>query len=144
MFRDHHYLSGDINKGSRCWITIWDGQPVGFSANLALPSAYLKNAWRGHRTVILPEYQGMGFGSRMSEAVAEIFLSEGKRYFTKTSHPRLGEYRESSPKWRSTNHNKKLRMDYVNSNDHKFSEKLKDIHKDRVTYNHEYVGENLK
>ena len=84
----------------------------------------------------------MGFGSRMSEAVGEIFLSEGKRYFTKTSNPRLGEYRESSPKWRSTSHNKKLRHDYKNSNDKKFSKNLKNIHMNRTTYNHEYIGGN--
>lgn len=139
LFRDHHYLSGDLNKSSRCWIAVWNNEPVGFSANLALPSGYLKNAWKGHRTVILPDYQGMGFGVRMSEAVGEIFLAEGKRYFTKTAHPRLGEYREASPKWRGTSHNKKSRQDY-SGDDAKYSAELKQKHKDRVTYAHEYVG----
>lgn len=151
LFRDHHYLSGDLNKSSRCWIAVWNNEPVGFSANLALPSGYLKNAWKGHRTVILPDYQGMGFGVRMSEAVGEIFLAEGKRYFTKTAHPRLGEYREASPKWRGTSHNKKSRQDYAGKAgsmdenhapvpNRKYSAELMQKHMNRVTYAHEYVG----
>lgn len=153
LFRDHHYLSGDINKSSRCWIAVWNGEPVGFSANLALPSGSLQNAWKGHRTVILPDYQGMGFGVRMSEGIAEIFLAEGKRYFTKTAHPRLGEYREASPKWRGTSHNKKSRQDYagkagsVDPSTHapspgrKYSAELMQKHMNRVTYAHEYIGD---
>jgi len=142
IFRDHHYLSGDINKSSRCWLAVWDDIPVGFSANLALPSGSLKNAWKGHRTVILPDFQGMGFGVRMSEAVAEIFLQDEKRYFTKTAHPRLGEYRESSPKWRGTSHNLEVRKDYmlVTTKENKFSRELQEKHTNRLCFAHEYIG----
>lgn len=139
FFCDHHYLSGDINRSSRCWIAIWDNVPVGFSANLALPSGSLRNAWKGHRTVILPDFQGMGFGVRMSEAIGDIFIKEGKRYFTKTAHPRLGEYRESSPYWRGTSHNRQDRKDYPVT-DKKYSDALMQKHKTRVTYAHEYLG----
>lgn len=151
LFRDHHYLSGDLNRSSRCWIAVWRDVPVGFSANLALPSGSLKNAWKGHRTVILPDFQGMGFGVRMSEAIGEIFLSEGKRYFTKTAHPRLGSYREASPKWRGTRHNMKDRKDYLGKAggfdanhkprpNKKYSPELMKRHSTRVTYAHEYIG----
>ena len=148
LFRNHHYLSGDIHKGSRCWIAVWNNNPVGFSANLALPSGTLRNAWRGHRTVILPDYQGMGFGVRMSESVAEIFLAEGKRYFTKTAHPRLGEYRNSSSKWRGTAHNMKERKDYLEYDgesrlNKKFSRSHHMKHANRYTYTHEYVGKSI-
>ena len=143
LFRDHHYLSGDINKSSRCWIAVWNDNPVGFSANLALPNGSLKNAWKGHRTVILPDYQGMGFGVRMSEAIAEIFLADGKRYFTKTAHPRLGQYREASPKWRGTTHNLQDRKDYLRDNipnNKKYNREHLKKHSDRMTYAHEYIG----
>ena len=52
MFKDHHYLSGDINKAARCYVAVWDNEIVGFSATLALPNGNFKNGWRGHRTVI--------------------------------------------------------------------------------------------
>jgi GNAT superfamily N-acetyltransferase len=142
MFSAHHYLSGDINKSSRCWLAIWNDQPVGFSSVIALPSGTIQNAWRGHRTVILPDFQGLGIGVRLSDAIGEIHVQEGKRYFSKTAHPRLGEYRENSPKWKATSKNGISRQDYNESESHrrKYSWDLLSKHKDRVCYSHEYIG----
>lgn len=145
MFRDHHYLTGDINKSARCWLAVWRGQPVGFSSVIALPSGSLKNAWRGHRTVVLPDFQGLGIGVRLSDTMGEIHLSEGKRYFSKTAHPRLGMYRENSPKWKSTSKNKiGGRKDYIKRIEQgkklKFSKDLMMRHADRDCFSHEYVG----
>ena len=141
MFRDHHYLSGDINKSARCWLAMWRGQPVGFSAVISFPSGSVKNGYRGHRTVILPDFQGLGIGVRLSDAMGEIYTSEGKRYFSKTAHPRLGEYREASTKWRPTTHNKQKRDDYesLQENQTKYSKELMMRHQGRVCYAHEYV-----
>lgn len=140
LFRNHHYLSGDINKGSRCFLAVWNDVPVGFGAVIALPSGTLKKAWRGHRTVILPDFQGMGIGVRLSDCIGEIMMSEGKRYFSKTAHPRLGEYRQSSPKWRGTAHNLVTRKDYLNHNQNLFSLTLRMKHQHRLCYAHEYIG----
>lgn len=151
MFRQHHYLTGDINKSARCWLAIWNGQPVGFSSVIAFPSGTVRRGFRGHRTVILPDFQGLGIGVRLSDAMGEIYVSAGNRYFSKTAHPRLGEYREASPKWRPTAHNKQDRGDYdrlyegnhlpnPRSNKGKYSKDLKDKHKGRVCYAHEYIG----
>lgn len=142
MFRNHHYLSTDINKGARCFLAIWNDIPVGFNAVIALPSGNLKNAWRGHRTVILPDFQGMGIGVRFSDTIGEIMLAEGKRYFSKTAHPRLGEYRNASHKWRPTSHNMQNRKDYETEKreDTKYSKELRMKHRDRFCYAHEYIG----
>ena len=151
LFRNHHYLTGDINKGARCFLAIWNEVPVGFNAVIPFPSGSVRNAWRGHRTVILPDFQGMGIGVRLSDAIGEIMIAEGKRYFSKTAHPRLGEYREASSKWRPTAHNKQDRGDYdrlyegnhlpnPRSKKEKYSRELKEIHKNRVCYAHEYIG----
>ena len=139
MFRHHHYLSGDINKSSRCFLAIWNDVPVGFNAVIAMPSGSLSNAWRGHRTVILPDFQGMGIGVRFSDAIGEIMLAEGKRYFSKTAHPRLGEYRNASSKWRPTSHNQQDRQDYQGNNK-KYSDELLLKHRNRTCYAHEYIG----
>jgi ABC-type lipoprotein export system ATPase subunit/GNAT superfamily N-acetyltransferase len=139
MFRDHHYLSGNINRGSRCWLAVWRNTPVAFLSALALPNPYLENAWREHRTVVHPDFQGMGLGVRCSDAVGDVFLAEGKRYFSKTAHPRMGEYREKSPKWRATSKNRMRRQDYKNERISKES-KNKLMHADRFCYSHEYIG----
>lgn len=119
MFKNHHYLTGQLNKASRCYIAFWDDKVVGFCATITLPSGTLKNAWRGHRTVILPDFQGMGIGVRFSDAIAQLHLNEGHRYFSRTSHPRMIMYRENSPLWKPTSKHKKLRRDVSDKNTYK-------------------------
>ena len=138
-FKDHHYLDGNLNKSSRTWVAIWENHLVGFVAALSFPNAHIKNAWREHRTVVLPDFQGLGIGTRLSDAVAEMFVADGCRYFSKTSHPRMGEYRESSPLWRPTSKNKKARHDYSEKHQTK-EDNHKMRHFDRVCYSHEFVG----
>jgi GNAT superfamily N-acetyltransferase len=116
MFKDHHYLSGDINKGARCYVGVWNEQIVAFGASIALPNGNMKNAWRGHRTVVLPDFQGMGIGVRFSDAIGQIHLDQGLRYFSRTAHPRMIYYRENSKLWKPTSKHKKLRTDVTNIN----------------------------
>jgi GNAT superfamily N-acetyltransferase len=145
IFRDHHYLSGAINKSSRCWLAIWEATIVGFAATITLPSGSLKNAWKGHRTVILPDFQGLGIGVRLSDAIGEIHIHNGMRYFSKTAHERLGEYRNKSIKWRPTTHNMEDRSrQYDKSIKDKqntfYSKELMSKHANRICYCHEYIG----
>jgi GNAT superfamily N-acetyltransferase len=141
LFRNHHYLSGDINKAARCWVAIWEGVPVGFASILAYPSGTVKNAWREHRTVVLPEFQGLGMGVRISDAVGEIVLAEGGRYFSKTANPRMGAYRNASENWRPTSKNMKSRPDYASDRQNK-EKNYKNKHTNRICFSHEYIGEN--
>lgn len=140
-FSQHHYLSSSINKGSRCWVAMWGDDVVGFYATLAQPSGSLKNAWRGTRMVILPEFQGLGISTALCESVARIHLSSGKRFFAKTASDLLGGHRESSSSWRPTSKNKKKRADYKRGSDNKFSLEHKMKHADRLTYSHEFIGD---
>lgn len=135
-FADHHYLSESLNKSSRCYVAVWENQLVGFVATLAHPSGTIKDAFREHRIVIHPDYQGLGLGPRLSEAVAQMYVDEGKRYFSKTSHPRLGGYRDQSDKWKPTSKNHMRRTDGKN-----LDGKLRwAIDPNRWSYSHEYVG----
>jgi hypothetical protein len=141
LFKRHHYLTSNLNKSSRCFLACWNNVPVGFYAVLSMPSGTLKNAWRGHRLVVLSDYQGLGIGNRLSEWVGNLLLSEGKRFFCKTANMKLGEYRNKSPKWKPTSKNKKPRKsqevskNYNNLVDFSFLEK-------RICYSHEYIGGN--
>lgn len=140
MFRPHHYLDGNINRSARCWVAVWNGVPVGFASAISFPNGNFKNAWREHRTVILPDYQGLGLGVRLSDAVAQMLVEEGCRYFSKTAHPRLGQYREVSQLWRPTSKNGRSRKDYTGSRATK-EDGHKARHINRVCYSHEYIGE---
>jgi len=99
-----------------------------------MPSGTLKNAYRGHRTVVLPDYQGLGIGVRLSDAIGQIHIEEGKRYFSKTTHPRMGEYRNKSAKWRSTSKNMKVRS--LTGENRNFNWVPRNV----FSYSHEYTG----
>lgn len=140
MFSKHHYLSASINKSANCWVGIVDGAVVAFTSVIAFPNANFKSAWREHRTVVLPEFQGMGIGSAIVESVAELITSSGSRFFSKTAHPAFGEYRNKSPKWRATSKNGMKRHDYATTKTKTKEDSHKMNHAHRVTYSHEYIG----
>jgi ABC-type transporter Mla maintaining outer membrane lipid asymmetry ATPase subunit MlaF len=102
IFKGHHYLSAELNKASRVYVATIEGQPAAMVAVLPFPHPHLKNVWKGHRTVVLPDFQGIGLGNRLSEHVGDILLAEGKRYTSVTSHPAMIHYRAKSLKWKMT------------------------------------------
>jgi energy-coupling factor transporter ATP-binding protein EcfA2 len=140
VFRKHHYLSHSFNNSSNAWVVLYNGKPIAFTAIIAFPSGSLKKAWRGHRTVVIPEFQGLGIGNAVSNAIGDYLISNGYRYFSKTAHPAMGEHREKSSLWKPTSKNKKKRLDYKGTVRQKDS-KDKMRHKNRLCYSHEYIGE---
>ena len=133
LFKGHHYLDANCSKSAHCYVGFIGDKPVAFAASLPFPHPTLKNMWRGHRTVVLPDYQGIGIGNAMSEAMGEIFLSQGKRYSSVTSHPAMVAHRVRSPKWIMTRAPSKVP---VNGK----SGQLKSS-ADRMTASFEYIGE---
>ena len=143
LFKKHHYLTDQINLAARCFIAKWNNKIIGFSSMLTMPSGTLKNAWRGHRLVILSDFQGLGIGNTLSETVSEILVREGKRVFSKTANRKLGEYRNNSPKWKATSKNGKRRLDVLNTMGG-YEKKVNELLVKRLCYSHEYVGDKGK
>lgn len=134
VFAQHHYLSESINRSSHCYMATWNDLLVGFVAAIAYPSGTVRSAYREHRLVVLPDYQGLGIGPRLSEAVAQHYLDNGKRYFGKTAHPRIGEYRDRSPRWKPTSKNHMVRKDGI------VGRGRWELNAHRWTYSHEFIG----
>ncbi|HEX4132470.1 MAG TPA: GNAT family N-acetyltransferase [Pirellulales bacterium] len=99
LFARHHYLSGALNPSARCFIALWDGEPVSFCAMLPLMGK--RRHWRISRIVTLPDYQGIGIGMRVAEAVAEVHREQGLRVSVTASHPALVAHCNRSPQWRA-------------------------------------------
>jgi len=110
MFKKYHYLDTKMSLSGHYYVGLIGDKPVAFHAVLHSTNRDIHSYWRGHRTVVLPEFQGMGIGTRFSDAIAEFYVSKGLRYFSKTAHPSFGEHREKSPLWRPTSTNKKSRL----------------------------------
>lgn len=140
MFQRHHYLTGEINKGGHFWLGVFEDKPIAFGSALAFPNGNFKNGWREHRTVVLPDFQGLGIGVRFSDAIGQMFLDRGCRYFSKTSHPRMGSYRDASPLWRPTTKNQRARPDYKTTTTKTKEDNHKERHATRLCYSHEYIG----
>lgn len=100
----------------------------------------MTGAFRGSRTVVMPDYQGMGIGSLFSNFIAGSYVKHGLRYFTKTVNPALGEYRNSHPElWKPTSKNGVFRKDM------KGRQKVR-MNWDttpRLSYCHEFVGKDI-
>lgn len=137
LFAKHHYLSDSLNKSCRSYLAVGnfgnDSVPVGFVSSLPQPSGYFDNGYREHRTVVLPDFQGLGIGPKISDAVAQIHINEGKRYFSRTAHPRFGSYRDRSKLWKKTAKYGKVR-------DANCIRKALGGGDSRICYCHEYVG----
>lgn len=110
MFKRHHYLDTKMSRSGHYYVGLIGDKPVAFHAVLHSTNRDIHSYWRGHRTVVLPEFQGMGIGTAFSDAIAEIYVSQGYRYFSKTAHPSFGEHRQKSPLWRATSTNLKSRL----------------------------------
>jgi GNAT superfamily N-acetyltransferase len=101
LFARHHYLSGSLAIGARCYLATWNGEPVTFCATL--PVITKKNHRRFTRIVTLPDYQGMGIGMKVVAAVASLHRAEGLRINVTSSHPALIRHCKHSPLWKTVN-----------------------------------------
>lgn len=103
IFAPHHYLTANLNKSAFCFGAFINGEIVAFDAWLPFVGrlAYGK-ARRGHRTVCLPDYQGVGIGNALFERIASMWRGLGYRAFSGTGHPAEIAKRSKSPNWKMT------------------------------------------
>lgn len=87
LFARHHYLNGSLHPAAQCYLATWEGQPAAFCAVLPLTGRVGRD--RVSRIVVLPDYQGLGIGGRVLDAVASLRRAMGRRVNLTTSHPSM-------------------------------------------------------
>lgn len=80
---------------------------VAMNSILNVPNGSLKHMFRSHRLVVLPDYQGLGIGTKINDFFGKLFLDKGYRYCMRTTHTRLINHMESSEYWKPTSNNGK-------------------------------------
>lgn len=99
LFSQHHYLNHQINKSASCFVAFFENEPVAFTSVLSFPHAK-RSGWREHRTVCLPDFQGVGIGNAISELIASAYVATNKPYFSVTSNPAMINHRAKSKLWK--------------------------------------------
>lgn len=98
LFHHHHYLSGQLSRAAVCFLAEWRGRPVAFSAWLHAMTPH--GGKREHRTVTLPDFQGVGIGHALSGFCDGLWKALGHRATSTTTHPAFVAARLRSPHWR--------------------------------------------
>jgi ABC-type iron transport system FetAB ATPase subunit/GNAT superfamily N-acetyltransferase len=99
LFRPHHYLSHALNPSAVSFLAAWRDRPVAFSAWLPFVGKGVPTR-REHRTVTLPDFQGVGIGFALSSFVAGLWKALGYRATSTTTHPAFIAARRRSDQWR--------------------------------------------
>ena len=136
IFGKHHYLSADFNKAAEMFLIYWGDTLVAMNSVLPMPCGTSKYSYRSHRLVVLPDFQGLGIGTKINEFFGKYYVDKGLKYFMRTTHVRLKRNMEGDALWKATASNGKLRKN-VNDNNHstiKYDDK-------RIAASFEYVGE---
>jgi GNAT superfamily N-acetyltransferase len=97
LFAKHHYLNAKEVLGAKCYVAEVDGAPACFVA--VRPAMGHTGFRRISRIVTLPDFQGVGIGSAVLQAVAEIVLAKPgvERVTIVTGHPSMMHALQRSP-----------------------------------------------
>jgi len=106
-FHPYHYMTANQDakdsfpRGAKMYTVYWikEQEEILVACIGVLFQIAKVPAKRITRAVVLPEYQGLGFGSRIINAISEYYTNHGFRIYLSTYHPRLGEYMTHSRKW---------------------------------------------
>ena len=100
MFSKHHYLSHTHNNAAKVFIATINDEIAGFLSVLHFPHPKSKNLKKVHRLVILPDFQGAGFGIKFLQEVGNIYKKDRYRFTITTSAPSLIYALKKNKKWR--------------------------------------------
>ena len=112
-------MNNDLSSAARCF-GLYDGDKiVGFCGVMHQPHGVTKNLKRVTRIVILPDYQGIGLGTRFLNVIAKYYTDQGYVFSIVTSAKNMIHALERSPEWKCARYgvnrcqSKKSAIDYA-------------------------------
>lgn len=124
-------MNSEINNSAQCYIGYIENNPVCFFAVLHFPHPCDKNIKKGHRLVVLPDYQGLGIGHVFSTFVADLYKKQGFRFIVTSSTKSLFKQRSADKKWIVTRKGRTANSGGVLKNTNS---------QNKITYSYEYTG----
>lgn len=132
MFAKYHYLNHTHNNAAHIYIATINNEIAGFISILHFPHPYSPNIKKVHRLVILPDYQGAGFGIKFLNEIGKIYKQNKNRYTITTSAPSLIHALKRSSEWTCTRFGRNKKQ--------KSNNRIKEISSNkRITANFELI-----
>jgi hypothetical protein len=99
LFAPYHYMSQDLSKAARCYGLFVNNRIASFSGVLYRPHARVSDIMGLSRSVTLPDWQGLGLSSLLSDTLGAAYKTLGKRLHSYPSHPAYVRTRQRSNNW---------------------------------------------
>jgi energy-coupling factor transporter ATP-binding protein EcfA2 len=131
IFKQHHYLTEDLNKAANNYIVLWNDKPIAFIAVLPFPGVGDEKTRRISRIVVLPDFQGLGLGKSILNYISSLYAKDESAMYIRTMSPALGLALEKDKNWIATSSN--LKIPGKDTSGRKLIE--------RPSYSYKYIGE---
>ena len=118
----------------------WNDAYVGFCAIRPYPNGSLNFSKAIHRLVILPDFQGLGLGTKFMETLCKMYVDKGYKMFIRTAHESLAHHFENSNLWKEGPRNGK-KGDVSNGKINGRNQNMYIVNSERFSY--EYMGEDF-
>ena len=144
IFRKYHYLNTDLNPACRQFVGVINGEIVCHTG--VIPAPMQKNARRLHRSVVLPDYQGIGIGMNFKNAVCDYIRHSGYDgiIWSVTTTPAQYHAQVKSPKWKLVRYGRASRHFSKGTDTATRNRLWKNASTNRVTYSFVYIGDEGK
>lgn len=90
-------MNTDLHQAAEQYVGVINGEMVCHTGIIQFPMQ--KGKKRIHRLVVLPDYQGIGIGTRFIKEVAKIIKSKGFELNLTTTTPALVGALKKDPEW---------------------------------------------
>lgn len=131
LFKQHHYLTEDLNKAATNYLVLWNEQPIAFIGVLPFPGVGDEKTRRISRIVVLPDFQGLGLGKIILNYISSLYAKDESTMYIRTMSPALGLALAKDKNWIATSSN--LKITGQDSSGRKMIE--------RPSYSYKYIGE---
>ena len=135
IFKQHHYLTEDLNKASKCYIFTWNEKPIAFIAILPFPGVFDAKTRVISRIVVLPDFQGLGIGKILINYISSLYASIDSKMYIRTVNPAIGIALGNDKNWTPTSKNMKEITDSTQPKDTMGNKRLR-----RLSYSYKYEG----
>ena len=99
MFAKYHYLNHSHSLTAREFVAFYNNKPIAFCSFIHFPHNKYKDMQKGHRLVVMPDYQGIGLGTKLNNLVAEEISKSSNYVGITTSINAFAKSFMHDPKW---------------------------------------------